>query len=551
VSRPQSVSWRDWGPQAFADAGRTDRPVLLDISATWCHWCHVMDEHSYTDPEVARLAEARFVPVRVDTDRRPDVNERYNMGGWPTTAILTPSGDILSGTASYLPADRLTAWLSRTADIYRDRRATIEAELAARRREQVQAADEALAPGDTSLVTLELYEAAAAAVGMDYDADQGGFGGSPKFLLPAAVELALSRTVRGDDRWRGIAAHTLTAMLEGEVYDRAEGGFFRYATRHDWTDPHYEKLTADNAAMLFNLAAAYSALGGERFMVAAARTADYIVGTLRLPDGLYAASQAADEDYYRLDVEARADRPAPTVDPVVIAAPNSAVAVSLLRAGRLLGRDDWVETGLDAARRIVEVLLDDRGRVIHCREVDGASPIGLLADLVGVGGLSAAVYEVAGDRSWLETAKELAHYALEALRPHPGGPLSDVPTEDGTAVGLLAQPRLNFEDNAAAADWLCRLSVLTGDARLRVAAGGILAGLAPLYDRLGAVGAAYPLALESYLLPWTTIQVRPTHPEPITLPAHAAHRVWRPRTAFLPPGPDFKETPAEDAQGHS
>ena len=128
-NRAHEIRWRAWGPEAFAKADRERTPVLLAISAVWCHWCHVMDETSYSDPEVIRLINERYVPIRVDNDQRPDVNRRYNMGGWPTTAFLTPDGEILHG-GTYVPPQLMREYLPQVADVWRDKRGELTARIA-------------------------------------------------------------------------------------------------------------------------------------------------------------------------------------------------------------------------------------------------------------------------------------------------------------------------------------------------------------------------------------------------------------------------------------
>ena len=132
------VNWQPWGPAAFAQAQESDKPVLLSISAVWCYWCHVMDETSYSDPEVQDLLNEHFIPVRVDNDHRPDINARYNVGGWPTTAFLTAHGGLIGG-ATYLPPDQLIAMIAEFIDAYKNDRTTLYTQgrdLLNRRKEQ-------------------------------------------------------------------------------------------------------------------------------------------------------------------------------------------------------------------------------------------------------------------------------------------------------------------------------------------------------------------------------------------------------------------------------
>src|SRR5437868_12615880 len=174
-NRAAEVNWHTWSKDAFDEARTTGKPILLSISAVWCHWCHVMDETTYSHPSVIDLINREYVPVRVDNDVRPDINQRYNMGGWPTTAFLTASGDILTG-ATYLPPDQMAGALVRIADYYRESQAEIASRVLEARKRAASGVARSAGELDPGLVDLILD-----AVTSAYDADYGGFGGSPKF----------------------------------------------------------------------------------------------------------------------------------------------------------------------------------------------------------------------------------------------------------------------------------------------------------------------------------------------------------------------------------
>jgi len=127
-NRANEIAWRAWGDEAFREAAGSDKPILLAISAVWCHWCHVMDETSYSDPAVIAGINERYIPIRVDNDERPDVNRRYNLGGWPTTAFLTPDGEILNG-ATYIPPEAMRTYVAEIADVWRNKRTNLEPRL--------------------------------------------------------------------------------------------------------------------------------------------------------------------------------------------------------------------------------------------------------------------------------------------------------------------------------------------------------------------------------------------------------------------------------------
>src|SRR5438309_1064119 len=192
-NRASDIGWRDWGEKAFQEAQVADKPILLAISAVWCHWCHVMDETSYSDDEVIRTINERYVPVRVDNDQRPDVNRRYNMGGWPTTAFLTPDGEILNG-ATYIPPEAMRHYAREVADVWREKRAELEPRL--RELAQHEAHANEPKPGDLSV---EIVSSVAALIRGQYDPEYGGFGREPKFPQPKLLRFLLDEYRRTRD----------------------------------------------------------------------------------------------------------------------------------------------------------------------------------------------------------------------------------------------------------------------------------------------------------------------------------------------------------------
>ena len=232
------IDWHAWDPAAFALAAAERKPVLLAISAAWCGACHEMDRTTYADPEVAAIVHKRFVPIRVDADRRPDINDRYNLGGWPTTAFLTPHGALITG-GTFVAASSMPAVLTRVAAEFARMAGNAKTEPAATTR------DATAADGPEDLA--ELIEG----IVSSFDERCGGFGIEPKFphTPPLHLAIALFRD-SGDRRWQMIVERTLDAMADGPLWDRDAGGFFRYATTRDWQLPHREKLLETNAALL-------------------------------------------------------------------------------------------------------------------------------------------------------------------------------------------------------------------------------------------------------------------------------------------------------------
>src|SRR5438445_3650558 len=250
-NRASEISCRPWSQEAFEQARQTGRPILLSISAVWCHWCHVMDETTYSHAGVIDLINREYVPVHADNDVRPDINQRYNMGGWPTTAFLTSSGDILTG-ATYLPPEQMTGALRRVASYYRTNRPEIASKVLESRKRSGGIAARSAGELDPSLV-----EAILNAVRSSYDTEYGGFGTAPKFPQTDAVLLLLEQAqIRGDQELRQMAVHTLEQTAGRGMYDHVKGGFFRYSTTQDWSVPHFEKMLEDHAGLVQALALA-------------------------------------------------------------------------------------------------------------------------------------------------------------------------------------------------------------------------------------------------------------------------------------------------------
>src|SRR2546429_8014472 len=243
-NRAAEIDWRPWSAEAFERARAQDRPILLAISAVWCHWCHVMDETTYSDQQVIDLVNAEFVPVRVDNDVRPDVNQRYNMGGWPTTAFLTPQGDVLTG-ATYLPPDQMAGALRKVAEFYRANRPAIAAEVLEGRRRAG-----ALVAASAGSLDPALVDRVLGAVESAYDPEHGGFGTAPKFPQTDAIALLAEQAVlRDEPRLREMARHTLHAMAGGGRHRHVPGRLFRHSAPEGWGGPPLqEKLPGPRRA---------------------------------------------------------------------------------------------------------------------------------------------------------------------------------------------------------------------------------------------------------------------------------------------------------------
>ena len=312
-ARHQPVQWHPWGEEAFARAQAEDKPILLDIGAVWCHWCHVMDRESYENPELAAILNQHFIAIKVDRDERPDVDVRYQaavsaisgQGGWPLTAFLTSTGQPFFG-GTYFPADDrygrpgFKRVLLTMAEVWRNRR-----EEALESAQSVMAAIEQNEnfSGRGANLSLGLVEKIANSILKQFDARNGGFGSQPKFPHSGALDLLIEFATRAappskiGQEAREAAVLTLTRMSQGGVYDQLAGGFHRYSVDERWVVPHFEKMLYDNTELLRNYVHAYQSFVKPEFAHVATEIIRWLDNSMtdRERGGFY-GSQDADID---------------------------------------------------------------------------------------------------------------------------------------------------------------------------------------------------------------------------------------------------------------
>ena len=363
------VAWSDWNDDSFRRARETRRPILLALVASWSPWSRIMDREAYADPEIVRTAASDFVAIRVDVDRRPDVNDRYNPGAIPAVALLDPDGVLLYATA-YMDADELRMLLgqfvagfaagsTKLADAAKDRDEKVRTILKAR-----YPVPGALGP-DVVTRTLEGILA-------DVDPMHGGFGRGPKLPLAASLRL-LAECVDDDPRVRPALGGVLDALMTRGLADRIDGGFFAGCAGDGWTRPSTEKLLDVNARLMTAFLAGGWALGEKRFLDQGLGVGNWIQKALFDPKRrALMGGLAADEEYYSRDAEGRGKMAAPAIDRIVYT-DRSALAASALRASADPGLG---VTGMAALNYVQKVQPE-----AHC---EGGS-VGLLRDRVALG----------------------------------------------------------------------------------------------------------------------------------------------------------------------
>ncbi len=479
------VAWQPWTRAAFARAQAERKPVLLSISAAWCGACQEMDRTSYADPIIATLINERFVPIRVDADERPDISERYSLGGWPTTAFLTPHGAILAG-GTFVPSARMPGVLTQVADAFA--RGALDSALPATPDPDISLPQPVVAMSDAELAAL---------VFASFDDRYGGFGGEPKFPLVAPLQLALDLlTTVQDSAAETVLVATLDAMGWSTLYDEVDGGFFRYATTRDWQVPHVEKLLDVNAALTRIYLDAGAALQIARFTERGADALRYIQTWLADPvDGGWRGSQQADQRYYgAASVESRRGVPAPPVLPAIYADSNGLMVQTALRAADVFDDDGLREFAVTSLERVLLTCYKPGVGVAHY--FDGQPRVrGLLADQFAMAAACLDVFELTGNVPYEMMAEELAHYALRTMWDEEGGGFYDrAPGDADQAIGLMNRRLKPFATNCDASGVLRRLAIASGEQAFTRASDRTLAAMAPFAAGQGPLAAHYLLA---------------------------------------------------------
>ena len=439
------IAWRDWGEEAFEASRSEDKPVLLTLGATWCHWCHVMDETAYSDPRVIDLVNSRFIPVRVDVDRRPDISLRYNQGTYPSVAFLTPDGKFLAGLP-YTPADEMAMALERISS--------------------GDFAGEGSRPPTTAGSTTDDGNAASVDAVLDrlhdlYDDEFGGFALEPKQPPWEALHFLLARyELTGDRALLTMAETTLQGMWHG-IYDRKDQGFFRYAVSRDWKVPHYEKMLVTNANLAMAYLESFQITRKSIYRTAVDGVFQYLLTTLfNAGGGLFFASQDADEPFYQGSWKDRDTSVPPPIDHTLYAGWNALAAQALIQSGDVLNRASHGRLGADILDRLWHASWSSAGGLSR-RAGDTEGPAPTLIDQVYFLRAWLARYQSTGRREHLNRAVEIAATTQHIFGAPEGGCYDSAPPQSFEAGFLRReQPVL---DNSCWAEALLVLTHLTGD----------------------------------------------------------------------------------------
>ncbi len=484
------IEWRHWEKQSFADAKKEGKPILLSLSAVWCHWCHVMDETTYSAIYVIDYINSNFIPVRVDANMRPDIDNLYNQGGWPSTVVLTPEGEIVQG-GTYISQESMIAWLSDALEMLKeDKKGFKEKNETIKKKRGTVRHMEGLAPGVSDIARItNMLESS-------YDKRHGGFGLWQKFPNPDAIDFLLSEYLNtSDPELQTMISTTLEKMSEGEIYDHVEGGFFRYATAPNWSAPHYEKMLDLNAALIRNYASACIVFGSSNYRKVLNKTITYIGKYLYdKKTGAFYGSQDADEEYYRRTE--RAGLKPPHVDSAIYADSNAQMITGLIFAYGATGEKSLIRMAKRAADFIMKNLYsDDDGTYHYYFEQKHLS--GLLSDNVLFGLALIDLYNVTGDKRYIGRAEDISRLVINRFYDKTNGQFIaslETPIVNPTITSALSDYN-TYLSNYRAVILLNRLYYYDGDEKLKNIIKSANSKLCTVYETYEPSAALYGTAL--------------------------------------------------------
>ena len=396
-----AVHWLSWNDSVFAQARAEHKYVLLDLEAVWCHWCHVMDAITYSDPDVRKEMQEKYLAIKVDQDSRPDISNRYEDYGWPATVVFDGEGKEIVKRQGYLPPKPMLSMLQAIVEDPTPGPSVVP--------EQPinYASSSRIAPSVLARVRKN-FEA-------QYDTKAGGWGFSHKFLDPESVEYAMVLSREGNATATQRVRDTL--RLEQKIQDPVWGGAYQYSAGGDWDEPHFEKLISIQAQVMRIYALAYAQFKDDSYLRVAGRIDDYVQAFLTSPDGAFYVSQDADlvegehgGDYFKLDDAGRRAKGIPRVDKHLYARENGWMIASLSDLYAASGDANY----LQQAERSAEWVLAHRalpGGGFSHDELDAAGPY--LGDTLAMGQAFLALYQVTADRRWLDHAKAALSYTAE------------------------------------------------------------------------------------------------------------------------------------------
>jgi uncharacterized protein YyaL (SSP411 family) len=534
------IDWLEWSPEAFEKAKKEKKLVLLDIGATWCHWCHVMDEECYGNPDIIGVVNESYVPVRVESDRRPDINDRYNQGGWPSTVLLSHDGFVVHG-ATYLPPPALKELLKQAKDWYDQNRGRVSE---AAKQMGAEALRKPSKGAPESHMLTDLTDEIIENMMQSADRTHGGFGNGAKFPQASAVSLALAHFYfKADEQMLEFAEKTLQNMSDG-LLDKEEGGIFRYSVSPKWNEPHYEKNLGVNAECLLNYLDAYRVTSKKQYADIAEKIIMYVRNVLSDPEGGFYGSQDADifdedslqivmegEAYYKLSAKERKKYGAPAIDKTIYINSSALMISALFEACHVFENEEYCEVALKSLHRLNDCVDHAKGACHYLRDGQKGWP-GFLIDTVALARANLDAYETLADTDYLENGVRLMEIAGERFAALDGGFYDAI--EDEKMPSATRMRHKPFHDNIVAVEVFGRLYNYTTDPAFLMKAASTLAAFEVtvkdmLSKGLGYFAAEYAFATRYASDGSTKVTiVGPVDDEQSKKLLHEAKRLYRP-----------------------
>lgn len=440
------IEWHPWSDSIFAEAAREHKFVLLDLEAVWCHWCHVMDQQTYRDPAVRRLISKSYIAVKVDHDSRPDISNRYEDYGWPATVIFNANGGEIVKRQGYLPPQQMASILQA---VINDPSPGPSVE-----------PDKPIMYAATPALPPLLLEAIKQEYEKQYDVAGKGWGFGHKYLDADSVEYAEVLASHGDKLQDQRVRETLLAAEK--LLDPVWGGAYQYSTGGNWDEPHFEKLLYIQAQEMRTYAQAYGQLRSPEYLEAAENIRRYVLAFLTSPEGAFYVSQDADlidgehsADYFKLNNARRRALGIPRIDKHLYARENGWMIRSLCTLYAVTGNAPVLQEAQRSARWVIAHRSIDNGGFSHS-DHDAAGPF--LGDSLAMGQAFLALYEVTGDREWLQRAEAARQFIVVNFKQkqNAGFVTSKIPTDKAY------QPHPERDENAQLARFANLLSYYTG-----------------------------------------------------------------------------------------
>lgn len=396
------IKWEKWSDEIFERAKKENKCVILDLEAVWCHWCHVMEEITYSEPEVIELISKGFIAVRVDQDSRPDLSNRYEDYGWPATIFFAPDGTEIAKRSGYIPPKPMAALLDA---IIKDPTPGPSAD-----------PDKVLTASESPFLAPEVTKEAKEIFLTGYDKEQGGWGFSHKYMDWDSVEYCMTAASRqGDKEAEQMAKQTLQAQLQ--LMDPVWGGVYQYSAGGTWKEPHFEKIMSMQAENMRVYALAYTLWGNEEYLKTAKDIHRYLKDFLTSPEGAFYTSQDADlvkgkhsEDYFKLDDAARRSKGIPAIDKHIYARENGWVINALVTLYSASADDKYLQDAIKATQWVMANRNLPGGGFRH-DEKDSAGPY--LGDNIAMANAFLKLYMATSDRKWLERSEETTKFIVE------------------------------------------------------------------------------------------------------------------------------------------